>query len=149
MPEEEQKIHKPLTNHNDIAKAVRYINDRINGRGFNFMEDSARHHKSFALDHVSNSDNAIIILSSFDFSYYHDLEMVFYNVSHNTVGEEYSWWDHWIKDQIELNEEILTNEKGQPLFEFRFNIGTHTDRQYIIRAEKFSYHFGHVSYWQS
>lgn len=111
------------------------------------MEDSARRCKSFASNCVSDSDNAIIILSSFDFSYYHDLEMIFYQTSYSTVGEEYYWWDHWEKDQIELSSAVLTSEKGQSCFEFRFNKGAHSDIQYIIHAEMFSYHFGRVSYW--
>jgi len=144
-----QEIHKRLENYNEIADAVKYINDRINGCGFNFKEDSARRERSLASSHVSDSDNAIIILASFDFSYYHDLEMVFYNVALTDIGEEYYWWDHWTKDQIELQKDMIKDEKGNSFFEFRFNIGTNRNTQYIVRAEKFSYHFGHVSYWNS
>src|SRR6185503_16111540 len=125
------------------------INARINGCGFNFKEDSARREKSFASTVVTDEDNAVIILASFDFSYYHDLEMIFYNASYSTVGEEYTWWDHWTKNQLELQEETFKDEKGNSVFEFRFNIGTNSDKQYVIRAEKFSYHFGHMSYWNT
>ena len=146
MPE--QNIHHRLDKYEEIADAVMIINARINGCGFNFREDSARREKSFASSCVDDSDKAVIILASFDFSYYHDLEMIFYNVSYSTVGEEYIWWDHWTKNQLELQEEVFKDEKGDLIFEFRFNIGTNRDEQYIIRAEKFSYHFGHVSYWR-
>jgi hypothetical protein len=56
------------------------------------------------------------------------------------------WWDHWTKNQLELQEEIFKDGKGNSFFEFRFNIGANRDDQYIIRAEKFSYHFEHMSY---
>src|SRR6185503_19656600 len=142
-----QEIHRRLENYNEIADAIKYINERINGCGFNFMEDSARLHRSIASAHVTDDDKALVILASFDFSYYHDLEMVFYNVVYTNIGEEDMWWDHWTKDQLELQNEIMKDEKGNSVFELRFNIGTDRDTQYIIRAEKFSYHFGHVSYW--
>jgi hypothetical protein len=142
----EQGIHKRLDKYEEIADAVMVINARINGCGFNFREDSARREKSFASSHVNDLDNATIILSSFDLSYYHDLEIVFYNVCYSTIGEEYMWWDHWTKNQLELQEEIFKDGKGNSFFEFRFNIGANRDDQYIIRAEKFSYHFEHMSY---
>ena len=142
-------IHKRLDNYDEIARAVRDINDRINGRGFNFREDSACLHKSFARGHVSDADKALVILSSFDFSYYHDLEIIFYNVIYSDIGEEYNWWDHWAKDQLELQNEVASDAKGDAIFEFRFNRGTHRDDQFIVRAKQFSYHFGHVPYRDS
>jgi len=145
----EREIHKPLQNYQEIADAVKIINERVNGTGFSFLEDSACRCKSFASEYVGKQDNAIVILASFDFSYYHDLEMIFYNVLVSNIGEEYYWWDHWTKDQIELSKEIIKDETGKSFFEFRFNIGTNKEDQYIVRAEKFSYHFGHVSYWNT
>jgi len=143
-----ESIHKRLTNYDEIAEAVKYINERINGCGFNFLEDSDCRSKSFASNCVKEEDNALVILASFDFSYYHDLEMIFYNVYMSTVLKEYMWWDHWTKDQLETSKNMFTDENGNSCFEFRFNIGTAKEEQHIIRAEKFSYHFGHVSYWQ-
>jgi hypothetical protein len=83
------EIHRKLRSHEEITDAIRSINDRINGCGFNFKEDSDGLTRSVALAHVADSDKAIIILASFDFSYYHDLEMVFYDVSYSTVGPGY------------------------------------------------------------
>src|ERR1043165_7810272 len=142
-----QEIHKRLDNYSEIANAVNYINKRIKSCGFNFMEDSDCRSRSFASNCVKAEDKALVILASFDFSYYHDLEMIFYNVYISTVLKEYSWWDHWTKDQLEISKDIFKDENGNSFFEFRFNIGTNKDKQHIIRAEKFSYHFGHMSYW--
>ena len=143
-----ESVHKRLTNYDEIAEAVKYINERINGCGFNFLEDSDCRSKSFASNCVKEEDNALVILASFDFSYYHDLEMIFYNVYVSTILKEYMWWDHWTKDQLEICTDPFIDKDGNSFFEFRFNIGTAKEEQHIIRAEKFSYHFGHVSYWQ-
>ena len=146
MVNSENELHKRLTNYHDIAEAIHNINERINGCGFNFKEDSDGFTRSVALAYVADSDKAIIVLASFDFSYYHDLEMVFYNVSYSTVGPGYSWWDHWNKDQIEFVGEIEANDKDSTGFEFRFNRGTKGEVQYVIKASAFSYYDGHVSY---
>ena len=142
------EVHKRLTNPIEIAEAIKRINDRINGSGLSFKEDSDGLTRSVALAHIADSDKAIIVLASFDFSYYHDLEMVFYNVSYSTVGSGYSWWDHWTKDQIEFIGEVGGKDENLTNFEFRFNRGTKSNEQYIIRASAFSYYDGHVSYLQ-
>src|SRR5689334_452476 len=130
MPTE---IHKKLTDRESIAAAVKYINEMVNGRGFNFMEDTAGEFtRSLAWRNIKEP-NILIILASFDFSYYHDLEIVFYDVSYTTIAPEYSWWDHWTKDQLELSEKDFPDG-----FEFRFNRGTNTDVQYIVHAKAFS-----------
>jgi hypothetical protein len=140
MPTE---IHKKLTDRESIAAAVKYINEMVNGRGFNFMEDTAGEFtRSLAWRNIKEP-NILIILASFDFSYYHDLEIVFYDVSYTTIGPEYSWWDHWTKDQLELSEKDFPDG-----FEFRFNRGTNTDVQYIVHAKAFSYHFEKIVYRQ-
>ena len=133
--------HKKLTDKQDIANAVRYINDSINGRGLNFMEDTAGRWSSIAFANSKENDHSIIILASFDFSYYHDLELVFYDVGYSNLGYEYSWWDHWTKDQLELGDEEFPDG-----FEFRFNRGTNSDVQYIIHAKSFSYHLERIVY---
>lgn len=136
-------MHEKLTDSQSIQAAIDFINDSINGRGFNFLEDTACSNKSRASDFVKKNDRSILVLSSFDFSYYHDLEMAFYDVSFTDLGAGYYWWDHWTKDQLELG-----NVNYSDGFEFRFNRGTHSDIQYIIRANGFSYHFETISYWR-
>ena len=90
-----------------------------------------------------NEPGMLIVLASFDFSYYHDLEMVFYNVSYTNIPSDAPWWGYWTKDQLEMSE-----QEGPDGFEFRFNIGTHKEEQYIVRAKGFLYLFEHVSYRQ-
>ena len=139
MPVQNEQFKK-LTDRASIAAAVRDINDRINGCGFNFMEDTAGNFRSVASEHIKEP-NLLIILASFDFSYYHDLELVFYDVSYTDIGSEYYWWDHWTKDQLELSD-----KESSDGFEFRFNIGTNKDTQYTIMAKGFSYHFEKIGY---
>ena len=76
-----EPIHDGLSNYVEIVAAIKDINNRINGRGFNFREDSSGLHKPITLAYVSEDDKAIILLASFDFSYCRYLELVFYNVS--------------------------------------------------------------------
>jgi len=133
-------IHKKLTDRENIAAAVKYINDNINGSGFSFMEDTKGDFRSLAWSNIKET-NMLIILASFDFSYYHDLELVFYDVDYTDIGPEYSWWDHWTKDQLEIGE-----ENNPEIFEFRFNIGPQNEKQYTVMAKGFSYHFGKMIY---
>src|SRR6185369_2332533 len=113
------------------------INDSINGCGFNFLVD-----KEISYRENEIPGNSLIVIASFDFSYYHDLELVFYDVISTDLEVEMEWWDHWEKDQIELGEE---NSHGE--FEFKFNRGTHKDTQYSVRSKGFSYRFGTVFYY--
>ena len=83
-----------------------------------------------------NEPGMPIVLASFDFAYYHDLEIVFYDVGYSDIPSEAPWWGHWTKDQLEFYDTDIPRE-----FEFRFNMGTHTDRQFTIKAKAFSYHF--------
>lgn len=135
-----QVLHKKLTDREGIKDAIRKINDAINGCGLSFMEDTDGRYQSYAYSNISEK-NILIVLASFDFSYYHDLELVFYEVEHTSVGNGYSWWDHGEKDQIEL-----AAEEKPGVFEFRFNVGTHSDKQYIVRAKGFSYYSDKVVY---
>lgn len=135
MAFEQKTYHPRLTDRQTIAAAVKDINEKVNGTGLDFREDTDGFYKSIAWINFLEP-NMLIVLASFDFSYYHDLEMAFYGVSFSDMPAESSWWGHWSKDQLELLE---TGNPGE--FEFRFNIGTHTDRQFIIKASSFSYHF--------
>jgi hypothetical protein len=134
------KYHSKLTDRASIATAVKEINEKINGCGFDFREDTHGRWPSVAYRNISEP-GILIILSSFDFFYYHDLEIVFYDVSYTNIPSKADWWDHWTKDQLELSPEDFPEG-----FEFRFNIGTNTDKQYTVRSKAFSYLFEHVSY---
>jgi hypothetical protein len=132
----ENKIYHPrLTDRQRIETAVKDINTKVNGTGLDFREDTDGLYKSIAWINF-NEPGMLIILASFDFSYYHDLEIVFYDVSYTDIESEYSWWGHWSKDQLELHDSSVPGE-----FEFRFNIGTHKEEYYTVRAKAFSCHF--------
>jgi len=132
-----EQNHKIINDRQEILRAIRMINDSINGRGFNFLVD-----KETAYRENEIPENALIVIASFDFSYYHDLELVFYDVISTDLETEMEWWDHWEKDQIELGEEDPQGE-----FTFKFNRGTHKDTQYSVRSKGFSYRFGTVFYY--
>ena len=105
------------------------------------MEASNGNNRSIAFNILDENSNAVIILASFDFSYYHNLELVFYEVGYNNIPFEAYWWDHWTKDQLELSDENFPDG-----FEFRFNLGTQGDRQYRIHAKGFSYYLENFGY---
>ena len=132
--------HIPLTTRPDILAAVTYINNKVQGVGYNFMEDTKRDYRSLAGNNSFEGESLQIVLGSFDFSYYHTLEMVFYDIVSSTLEPETYWWDHWTRDQLEVKE----IESG--IFEFRFNRGPDTDSQYIIKAKGFSYCFENVGH---
>lgn len=105
------------------------------------MEDSDGFKPSIAFANSTEADNSVIILASFDFFYYHNLEMVFYNVAFNDIQPRSQWWDHWKKDQIELADEAY--DEG---FKFKFNRGGENAKCGIIIARGFSYLFQQVSH---
>jgi hypothetical protein len=133
--------HKKMADRPSVVDALRSINDKINGCGFNFQVDK-NENGFISYPEIEVPENALIVLSSFDFCYYHNLEIVFYDVLFTDLDPGDMWWDHWEKDQLALNEEY-TGEG----FEFYFTRGTHTDIQLIVRAKSFSFHFGTVYYY--
>lgn len=133
--------HLILTERLAIKDALRLINDKINGCGFSFRE-ATKDNDRLSFENENPSEKQMIIESSFDFCYYHDLELVFYDVGFTDIGHEDYWWDHWDKDQIELSDETFLDG-----FEFRFNPGPHKEYQYVVRAKRFSYLFEQVNYY--
>jgi hypothetical protein len=140
MPDAQNEFHSRLSERQHIEAAVKFVNDSIKGRGLNFREDTDGRYKSLAWINI-DEPGMMIVLASFDFSYYHDLELVFYDTGFTNLPKGDSWWDHWAKNQLELSEKDFPDG-----FEFRFNIGTGSDNQYIIRAKGFSYYLGNVSH---
>lgn len=133
--------HPILRDRQVIKDALRLINDKINGCGFDFMEDTEGKRPSIAFANSHEGDRSLIILASFDFSYYHNLELVFYDVAHTDISPGSRWWDNWSGDQIELSD-----ESNSDYFEFRFNRGPGKTDQYQVRAKGFSYLFEQVSH---
>jgi hypothetical protein len=129
-----------LTDRQSIAAAVKHINESVNGCGFDFREDTNGRYVSYGWANFEEP-NRLVVLASFDFAYYYDLEILFFDVSCNEIPDGYSWWDHWTKDQLELLDKDDPNG-----FEFRFNIGTHGDQYFTVVAKGFSYLFKRVSH---
>jgi hypothetical protein len=150
-----QGRHQPLTERASIEAAIADINKRINGAGFNFQWDMPGETSGILLSYEDVPDDTIIVISSFDFSYYYDLEIVFHDALKHDLPEDNPWWDHWEKDQIVLHSEAETaaymTEAGiRPdpnCYLFGFNRGTHSDVIYKVLAKGFSYHFGTVYYY--
>ncbi len=131
--------HPKLTQRPEIENALKLINDKINGCGYSFKEDTAGSRPSIAFANSSEDDRSLIILASFDFSYYHNLEMVFYEVSYTNIHPGASWSDHWSKNQIEVSH--LNFPEG---YYFFINRGGYNEKQGIVRAKGFSYLFQNV-----
>jgi hypothetical protein len=148
-----QARHHPIYSREQLGAAVTDINNRINGCGFYFAWDmgSERGYTSYE----ALPEGVVMVISSFDFSYYYDLEMAFHSVVKHDLEDEYPWPDHWSKDQIELLSEDeasrFMQQNGIPatsgLHLFALNIGSHSDNQFYILAKGFSYYFGTVFYY--
>ena len=126
------------TSRRDINLAIMQINDSVKGRGYSFIEDTDGRYHSNAFAMPREGDRSIIVLASFDFSYYHNLELVFYEVGYTNMRQGNSRSDHWTKDQLELSGEEFPDG-----FEFKFNAGD--DFQYSIRAKALSRHLERIS----
>jgi hypothetical protein len=148
-----QARHRPIYNREQTEQAVADINNRINGCGFYFAWD--KDSEEGFTSYEALPEDVVMVISSFDFSYYYNLEMAFHGVVKHDLEDQYPWLDHWSKDQIELLSENeatrFMEQNGIPpdraLHLFALNIGSHSDNQFYILANGFSYYFGTVFYY--
>lgn len=140
----------------EIAATLAQLNKTLHSVGISFQWDE----KDETGDYIScpGKDvpaDALIILGSFDFSYYHQVEIVFYGVKAHTLHHEAYWPDHWSKPQLELlsqaDEKAVINQLGWPpadeMHLFAFNRGSHGDERYYILAEGLSWYIGTVFHY--
>lgn len=140
----------------EIVATLKQLNGTLHSTGVSFQWDE----KDADGEYISYKANevpadALIVLGSFDFSYYHQVELVFYGVKAHTLHTQAYWPDHWSKPQLELlqGEEANTIAAklgwqlttGQQVF--AFNRGSHGDERYYIMAEGLSWYIGTVFHY--
>lgn len=136
-----------------ILDAVSAFNERINGCGFYFQWDKGDNAGFISYEELPES--TLIIISSFDFCYYYNLEIAFHGVIMHDLDDDNAWPDHWSKDQIMLlpfsaAEQFMKANHldiDQACHLFAFNIGSHSEEQYHVLAKGCSFHFGTVFYY--
>jgi hypothetical protein len=134
----QQNHGTPLTDETSIRSALADIDQRITGCGFYSRLDVPDPDGGTAYPIEEIPGNCIIVLSSFDFAYYHDLEMIFYDVMDHNIDPERHWPDHY-QHQVEL---LKQDENDY----FHFRLNSQNDEHYLVTAKGFSYYFGSVYY---
>lgn len=148
-------IHQQLKNENEIVDAIEQFNKTVKSVGLYFQEDNFDESGGTSFPNEEVPANTLIILGSFDFAYYHQAEIVFFDALANNIDSDYIWPDHWQRPQIEL---LLGDERDAGLkqfnipdsdahFVFRFNVGSHGDDHYIIIAKGISLHLSTIFHY--
>lgn len=147
--------HTLLTDAETIKRHLADINEQIHSVGLYFKQDIADEIGYTSYPDSEIPEGAVIVLGSFNFTYYHQLEFVFYGAVAHNLPDIDSWPDHWDKPQLELLDEmehvkalsILKFQDPQPKFIFAFNVGSFGDKQFYIVADGFSYLVETVFYY--
>ena len=146
--------HTRITDAHVRRQTLQAINATIHGVGLSFKLDKAEEGYT-AYTPGAMPAQTILVLASFDFAYYHQLELLFYDVVAHNLPEDARWPDHWAKDQLVL---LHDHEHAHALHAiqiphpsehvvFAFNRGSHGDEQYFVAASGFSYVFETVFYY--
>jgi len=150
-----QQLHACISDMNEITQKLSEFNETVHSAGFYFKLDVPDDDGGIAYPLNEIPGNAIIVLGSFDFSYYHQAEIVFFDTIAHTLDAEHIWSDHWDKDQLCLlsgnnrKNVLLTNsiEDDSSTHVFAFNIGSFSDEQYYIVAKGISIKMGLVFHY--
>jgi hypothetical protein len=144
-----------LTDSEVIRQHLNDINEKIHSVGLYFKIDVADDVGYTSYPDSEIPASAVIVLASFDFAYYHQLEFVFYGTQIHNLPTDDAWRDHWEKPQLQLLEgnarakalNVLNFHQPDPTFIFAFNAGSFGDRQFYVVADGFSYLFETVFYY--
>jgi hypothetical protein len=105
---------------------------------------------SFQVDSINPKQKEILILGSFDFSYYVQLHIQFFGVCFTTLSDDEYWNDAWYGDQLSIlakedRARLLKKHDlsiSDSLFVLKFHShSVQTDYERIIIAERMSYNF--------
>lgn len=146
-------LHKPVYPASAIASILAELNADMHSAGLYFQWD-----QQDSIGFTSYPDlpeHCLMVLASFDFTYYHQLELCFHQVRAHTLIDNNQWPDHWNKHQLELlqgaeRSAVLMKyavPDAESLHVFAFNIGSFTNDQFYIIAEGFSYARGTVFHY--
>jgi hypothetical protein len=134
-----------------MREMVEGISKKLHSAGFYFMTDEIEPgfgYQSYPSAKVHS--RSLIILGSFDFTYYHELEFVFRDVAWHDLPPKAYWSDHWEKPQLELLSQEEKAQKGLDAHEgylFAFNIGSFSELRYYIVAKRLFINEGTVFYY--
>jgi hypothetical protein len=150
-----QQLHACISDINEITLTLSTFNETVLSVGLYFKLDVSDEDGGIAYPINEIPNNAIVVLGSFDFSYYHQVEIVFFDTIAHTIDSEYRWSDHWDKDQLcllssaERNKIIITSgiADDPSIRVFAFNIGSFSDEQYYIIAKGISIKMGIVFHY--
>ena len=150
-----QQLHACISDINEISITLAAFNEKVHNVGLYFKLDVPDEDGGIAYPINEIPNNAIVVLGSFDFSYYHQVEIVFFDTIAHTIDTEYRWSDHWDKDQLCLlttadrKKILITNgiEDDSSIHVFAFNIGSFSDEQYYIIAKGISIKMGIVFHY--
>lgn len=150
-----QQLHTCISDINEISITLAAFNEKVHNVGLYFKLDVPDEDGGIAYPINEIPNNAIVVLGSFDFSYYHQAEIVFFDTIAHTLDAEHTWSDHWDKDQLCVLSEnnrknvLLTNgiEDDSSIHVFAFNIGSFSDEQYYIIAKGISIKMGIVFHY--
>lgn len=150
-----QLLHSRISNIDEITLKLSEFNETVHSVGLYFRLDVPDEDGGIAYPKNEIPENAIIVISSFDFSYYHQVEIAFFDTIAHTIDTEYMWSDHWDKDQLcllsgdERKKILITNgiEDNPSFHVFAFNIGSFSNEQYYIIAKGISIKMGIVFHY--
>lgn len=138
-----------------IALVLEKLNQDLHSTGVYFKWDVRDDLGYNTYPDAEIPERSMAVIASFDFMYYHQLELFFYDVAAHSIPDGDMWSDHWVKPQLELLSgdasihvrSSLGISSDEELLFFAFNIGSHSDTQYYIAAKGISVFMGTVFYY--
>jgi hypothetical protein len=155
MHNEFVKLHHCIADTESIIQVLNGFNETVHSAGMYFRLDVPDEDGGIAYPNNEIPDKAVIVIGSFDFSYYHQIEIVFFETLSHTISSQSIWSDHWDKAQLTLIQGIVRHEvlakhqlsDDESLHVFAFNIGSFGDEQYYIIAKGISIKLGVVFHY--
>ena len=147
------ELHKPIIGADELLSVLSQLNADMHNAGLYFQWDKAD--EIGFTSYPDLPEHCIMILASFDVTYYHQLELCFHQIRAHTLIDNNQWPDHWNKNQLELlqgveRSHVLMNcavPEDETIHVFAFNVGSFSDRQLYIIAEGFSFVSGTVFHY--
>jgi len=131
------QTHRPITRENRVANVLRLFNEHVQGTAAYIWAVAPQGDVSFY--HKNEiPENTLFVFVSTNYSYYHQIEIVFHQVAHFETFPEI-WRPH-------PDKEALTFETtGQ---DFRFCFNDDENNKWYINAPAISIYNGTVYYYQ-
>lgn len=146
--------HNPIFETQVIIDKLAGINDELHSAGFHFKVDVPDEIGYTSYPNEEIPENTVIVIGSFDFTYYHQCEFAFHQVKAHKLPD-YDWRDHWEKPQLILlagNDKIfalqslsINDEPGLQVF--AFNLGSFGDNCAYLACNAISIFVGTTFYY--